>query len=283
MNFARADAQWLPLPDQSVDMILTSPPYTDRRTYGLSGVAMKCEAWAAWMGTIVRECLRVCRGPVFINCDGCTKDWNYQPAPELLIVDLFRQGIIQRRPSYIHRNGIQGSGGRDYLRSDLEHVLCFTNTRGQFPWSDNTAMGKAPRFPLGGRNTNRTKNGKRVTEMTKRSENGKRVIQYRTQPDIVNPGNLLRIKVGGGHMGHKLAHENEAPFSERLAEFYIRSFAPPGGIVLDPFSGSGTTVSVAERLGRIGFGFDIRQNQCLLGRERTRIQTAQGSLFPMEA
>lgn len=281
MNFARADAWQIPLADQSVDMVFTSPPYTDRRTYGMSGVAMKCETWAGWMGEVVVECLRVCKGPVFINCDGCTKDWNYQPAPELLIVNLFRRGIIQRRPSYVHRHGISGSGGKDYLRSDIEQVLCFTNHRGPFPWSENTAMGKPPKWRVGGLMSHRTKSGSKVH--TKRSENGIMRKQTYRPPKISNPGNLIKILVGGGNLGHKLAHENEAPFSEKLVEFYVRSFAPPGGIVLDPFSGSGTTVSVSERLGRIGVGFDIRQNQCLLGRERTRIQTAQGSLFPVEA
>lgn len=85
---------------------------------------------------------------------------------------------------------------------------------------------------------------------------------------IANPGNVLKAKVGGGHMGHKLAHRNEAPYPERLPEFFINSHCPVGGIVLDPFSGSGSTVAAAEKLGRIGLGFDLRMSQCLLGRER---------------
>lgn len=69
-------------------------------------------------------------------------------------------------------------------------------------------------------------------------------------------------------MGSKLAHENEAPYPERLAEFFIRSFCPPGGIVLDPFCGSGTTLAVARRLGRQGIGIDIRQSQIDLSIKR---------------
>jgi hypothetical protein len=74
--------------------------------------------------------------------------------------------------------------------------------------------------------------------------------------------------VGGGLMGHPLAHENEAPFPEALAEWFLKSLCPPGGIVLDPFSGSGTTVSVADRLGRHGIGLDIRHDQALIARRR---------------
>lgn len=105
------------------------------------------------------------------------------------------------------------------------------------------------------------------------------VIQKYRPPKNANPGNLIRANVGGGRMGHALCHENEAPFPEKLAEFFILSWCPPGGIVLDPFSGSGTAVSVAEQNGRTGIGFDIRQSQCLLGRKRTELQTAQGKLF----
>ncbi len=74
-------------------------------------------------------------------------------------------------------------------------------------------------------------------------------------------------------MGSPLAASNEAPFPESLAEFFIRSFCPPGGIVLDPFSGSGTTVAVALKTGREGIGVDIRQSQIDL--TTRRIQEVQ--------
>jgi DNA modification methylase len=69
-------------------------------------------------------------------------------------------------------------------------------------------------------------------------------------------------------MGHPLACETEAPYPEGVPEPFIRTLCPPGGRVLDPFSGSGTTVAIAKKLGRVGVGTDIRQNQCLLGARR---------------
>lgn len=88
------------------------------------------------------------------------------------------------------------------------------------------------------------------------------------EPFLANPGNVIKCVVGGGVMGSKLAHENEAPFPEKLAEFFIRSFCPPEGIVLDPFSGSGTTGSVAIRTGRKFIGIDIRESQVVLTKRR---------------
>jgi hypothetical protein len=80
--------------------------------------------------------------------------------------------------------------------------------------------------------------------------------------------NLIHCNVGGGAMGSRLAHANEAPFPERLCEFFIKSFCPEGGTVLDCFSGSGTTCAVALRLGRNAIGIDIREKMCAIARER---------------
>ncbi len=80
-------------------------------------------------------------------------------------------------------------------------------------------------------------------------------------------------------MGSSLAHENEAPFPEKLAEFFIKSFCAPGSIVLDPFIGSGTTAAVAERFGRRWIGIDIRQSQVELSRKRIAEEEDKTALF----
>ena len=78
-------------------------------------------------------------------------------------------------------------------------------------------------------------------------------------------GDVRKCNVGGGQMGSKLANENEAPFPESLAEFYVKSFCPPGGVVLDCFSGSGTTAAVAVKNDRNFLACDVRKNQIELG------------------
>ena len=80
-------------------------------------------------------------------------------------------------------------------------------------------------------------------------------------PDLANPGNVIHCNVGGGVMGNPICALNEAPFPEDLVTFFVKSFCPPGGIVLDPFAGSGTTPAVAVREGRRALGCDLRQSQ----------------------
>jgi hypothetical protein len=96
-------------------------------------------------------------------------------------------------------------------------------------------------------------------------------------PVKANPGNVIHIKVGGGLMGHELAHENEAPYPLALAEFFVKSFCPPGGVVCDPFSGSGTTAHAAILHGRRFVGCDVRESQVEL--TKRRLATVTPSMF----
>ena len=125
----------------------------------------------------------------------------------------------------------------------------------------------------------RDKNGNMVSSerpshiCTVRREGREMENQSYAPPAIANPGNLIHTKPGGGNMGHSFAHDNEAPYPVEVPAFFIRSHAPPGGLVLDPFIGSGTTVHAALQEGRRGVGCDLRQSQCLLSRKRTRTVT----------
>lgn len=96
-------------------------------------------------------------------------------------------------------------------------------------------------------------------------------------PVLANPGNIIHRKVGGGLMGHPLAHENEAPFPQSLADFFVQSFCPPGGIVCDPFAGSGTTLASAVTCGRRAIGCDLRQSQVDLAIKRITTPYAKKS------
>jgi hypothetical protein len=281
----------LPLADRSVDLVFGSPLYCDARTYGIAA-QRDCGEWVRWMREITIEALRVARNCVVWVAAGVTRKHTYWPACEGLMYEWWRRGGSLYRPCYWHRVGIAGSGGKRWFRSDVEYVMCFKRP-GPLPWSDNTAMGHPPKWAPGGAMSHRLSDGTRrnqwgAGERSNRSRTadgrlagrprpshriGTRAEaeaadpQYRP-PKLANPGNLISIPVGGGLMGHPLAHENEAPFPEALAEWFIRSLCPPGGIVLDPFSGSGTTVAVAERLGRHGIGLDLRRGQAEIARRR---------------
>ena len=332
----RADClQWAAtLPDDSIDLLVTSPPYERARTYGISKDLPAGQEWVNWMAAVVRAFAPKVKGLIAINCEGQTRDYRYSATPLLLAADLHRAGFNLRKPMAFHRVGIPGSGGPDWVRNDWEPIICVTRP-GKLPWSDATACGHPPKWAPGGEMAHRLSDGTRVNQwgpvgshkgttatgnkekqtegkprpphkflsMSSRGPDGKRKIaggrklgtatrggpNGDTQtvdgvydpPTLANPGNVIRetytadevaamlaeandlfhASVGGGVMGSKKAHKNEAPFPLTLPTFFIRSFCPPDGIVCDPFSGSGTTCHAAIPWGRRFVGCDVRQSE----------------------
>lgn len=261
--------------DDSVDLVVTSPPYEDVRTYGIA-YDRTGEEWVDWAKERYLECVRVCRGLVAWVVEGKTRSFRYSMTPFLLAADLHRAGVRFRHPCIYKRNGIPGSGGPDWFRNDWELILC--SSKGKLPFSDNTACGEPPKFAPGGRASHRRPDGTRVYYNTERDADGNLVVNNWTQPDIANPGNVIDCgAVGGGNMGDTICHENEAPFPEDIPERFIRSCCPPDGVVLDPFIGSGTTAKVALRFGRRCIGIDLRPSQ--LDLTRRRCSEVQEELF----
>ena len=251
--------------DDSVDLVFCSPPYEAARTYGID-FAIKGQAWVDWATERYLECCRVSRGLVAWVVEGQTRQFRYTATPMLLMADLHRAGVRLRKPPIFKRVGIPGSGGPDWLRNDYELIVC--SSKGKLPWSDSTATGKPPKWAPGGDPSHRMANGRRVHKLHTKADSGGKRQQGYNPPKIANPGNVIECKVGGGRMGSMLAHENEAPFPEQLADVFVRSFCPPGGTVLDCFCGSGTTLAVASKLGRKSIGIDIRESQVDLTRRR---------------
>lgn len=241
------------LPDNSVDLVFCSPPYESARSY--EGIpSFEGDDWVKWSLERYIECQRVCGGLVAWVVEGRTRNFQWSATPVLLMAELHKQGIKLRKPPIFHRVGIPGSGGKDWWRNDYEFIIC--SSKGKLPWSDNLAMGEPPKYPPGGKMSHRTDTDERVSSR-----------KYEP-PKVCNPGNVIKCAVGGGRMGDDLAHENEAPFPEKLAEYFVRSFCPPGGVVLDPFMGSGTTLAVAKKFNRTGVGIDIRSSQVELTMRR---------------
>lgn len=286
------------LPDRAVSLVMFSPHYEDQRTYG-AGIKVRGQAWVDELRPIVAEAARVSAGLVVVNAAGPVRDRSYSPTMEWLVADLTRlDGLVcGPAPWAWHKVcGIPGSGGKDYQRRDWEPLYAFClPDRLPLAWSDNTAFGKPPVCGPGGEMSNRVKDGARVNAMgvgkpTNRKARGERKnlramtaptttvardIRPRNSelPMIANPGNVIRARVGGRHLGSPLAHENEAPMPLAVAERFVCWYCPPDGIVADCFSGSGTTCHASVMHGRRFIGCDLRQSQVDLCARRLRTVT----------
>lgn len=266
----RADAINLPLDDDSVDMVLTSPPYGNQRAYGMDlGFASDAD-WTGWCADRFEESIRVCRGLVCWVVEGYTRKGTFHPLPELLTAELVRRGINIRQRLIYHRSGIMG-GSPDELARKHEIVICASKHAGRLPYANPKATGHPPKCAPGGTPSHQSRDGRvnrpRLHQAVGGSE--QRKIKQYTPPEVCKASDVIDCgAVGGGNMGSRLSAENEAPFPEKLVNPLMLTWCPPAGTVCDPFSGSATTPAVAAKNGRIGIGFDIRESQVELGRRR---------------
>lgn len=276
---SRAEDFLAALPDDSVDLLVTSPPYEAKRTYGI-GFKLQGQAWVDWMVRIVTAAAPKVKGLIAVNCEGGTKNYRYSGAPFLLYADLHRAGFNMRKPCVYERDGIPGSGGPDWLKNRWEPIICVTRP-GRLPWSDNTACGHEPKCQAGGAVSHRNTDGLRKSfkKQTHRNTDGDRPeytgqFEGRAVPDLANPGNIIDC---GADTHFGFGNESEAPYPIEVPRLFVLSFCPPGGVVCDPFSGSGTTCHAAVESGRRFVGCDIRESQVELCERR--LATVTPDLF----
>ncbi len=281
------------------------------------GIARDTEEWVEWLVEVYKACLRICKGAVcMVVGHGKTEKYEWSVGPALLCAALHKEGITQRRPVIYERHGVMGSGGPDWLKARYEWIICATNG-GKLPWSENTACGHAPKWKVGGTPSHRSKSGKRACEISQkdlekigayakehkvsrkeasrqlgikmeesrsvRKSNGERETKSYIPPERSNPGDIINCgAVGGGNMGlgSKIATEGEAPYPEQISDFFIRSFCPKGGTVLDPFCGTGTSLASSIKYGRKFIGIDLRPSQIELTKRRIK-QASKARLFTL--
>lgn len=248
------------LPNDAADLVVTSPPYEAQRKYGDKATRLTGEEWVEWATRVYLECLRVTDGVVAWVVAGRTSGYQWSATPALLMARLHACGAVLRNPLLYQRATTPGTGGPDWFASRYEWIVCATRRRGRLKWSDNVALGHPPKFPPGGALSHWTANGERVKRRA-----------YKP-PERANPGNIIECRGGGGHMGSAIAHLGQASFPEKIPEWFIRSCCPPGGTVLDPFCGTGTTVAVAVRLGRDAIGVDIEPSEVAKAKIRVDVE-----------
>jgi adenine-specific DNA-methyltransferase len=242
------------LPEDGVDLVFGSPPYPDkggRYKDGTDARVWKTDSWVESMYRITTEAVRVSRGDVVWVVNGSVRNGEYLPAVEGLLWKWYSEGRRLERPVIWHKNAAPNR--HNWFSNDWEFVVCFPAGTRKWNWE---AIATPPRYEKGGRFRQRNSKGER-----------KLGGEY-PRNDLTKPRDVLRVTVGGGHLGHKLAHEGEAPFPVKLVVPFVLALTDPGGIVFDPFLGSGSTFQAALAHGRRAAGCDERQSQIELTARR---------------
>lgn len=236
------------LPDDSIDLIVTSPPYADRRRQTYGGVHP--DEYVAWFLPISAELLRVLKptGTFILNIKERVVDGERHTYVLELILAMRQQGWLWTEEFVWHKKNCYPGKWPNRFRDAWERLLQFNKTR-NFRMFQETVMA-----PTGGwaktRLRNLSETDRRRDESRVGSGFGKNISNWLSR-DKAYPTNVL-------HMATECSNRNHsAVFPEALPEWFIKLFTEEGGQVLDPFMGSGTTLRVAHRLNRHSIGIEI--------------------------
>ena len=241
--------------DNSVDLVFGSPPYAEKvQRYEGHRKNLKTEEWIAWMLEVTKEAVRISSGMVLWVVNGSVRNRRYLPACEGLVWEWYKRGGWSDRSCIWHKNSIPNRD--DWFVNDWEFVLAFkkAGSRSVFNWK---AIAVPPKHNSSSSFSQRYDNCHR------------RIKSPRPLNKLARPRDVIRVTVGGGHLGHPLAHQTEAPFPLKLAKHFVKACSYSGETVLDPFVGSGTTLQACWETGRRGVGVDIRHSQIELTKQRS--------------
>lgn len=259
------------LPDGSADCVVTSPPYYGLRDYGSEGQYGMEETPAAYVETmraVFSECRRVLAddGTLWLNLgDRYGKDKNLLGMPWRVAFALQDDGWILRNSIIWHKPNAMPEPVRDRL--NVRHENLFLFSKSQRYWFDLDPIREAlirPDAADGSRVFGGKHKGAQLQTGSSARRSGNNI--YTGSGKGKNPGDVWNISTQpfpGAHF---------AVFPQELARRAITAGCKPGGTVLDPFSGSGTTGLVARRNGRKYLGIDISANYLKLSLE-TRLRT----------
>jgi DNA modification methylase len=246
--------EWLPkFPKGSVDLFFTSPPYADARAYS----RIHPDHYLEWFMPFAKAMLEATSesGSLIMNIKNRVANrgpLTGQRHPYVFQLALAMQALGWRWiETYIWAkpNAVPGRFG--------------PRTKDAFEYVFHFAKGKSPFFNLDAIRVPYKADPAEI-ERRKKDTLGRRSTEAgfgrdRTRTYLLggaDPGNVIQMpQTYNQHQG--VAHTAAMP--EGLAEFFIRAASPEGGVVVDPFSGSGTTVCVATRLGRRAAGFEIHE------------------------
>lgn len=295
------------LPDNSVDCVVTSPPYFGLRDYGVAGqigLEPTPQAYVQTLVTLFRELRRVLKdsGSFWLNLgDSYTgsgkggqseekRSENWQPEysnkgenyglasknllliPHRVAIALQDDGWIVRQDNVWHKPNPMPESVTDRTTRAHEYVFQFAKS-GRY-WYDAEAIQErsvtgdisSPRGSMGvlgtlnaGKRDRRAGKGRFEYEGKGKHDGSKAFVVINERRNKRSVWTFPPAQFRETHF---------ATFPPELPEICIRAGCPPGGLVLDPFMGSGTTALVARAEGRDYIGSELNPDYIDIARRR---------------
>lgn len=259
------------LPENSIDLIVTSPPYADQRkgTYG----GIHPDKYVQWFLPVTQELLRVLKptGTFILNIKEKVVEGERSTYVMELILEMRKQGWLWTEEFIWHKKNSYPGKWPNRFRDAWERLLQFNKTKKFHMYQEEVMV------PMGDWAKSRLKN---LSDTDKIRDNskvgsgfGKNISNWITR-EKAYPTNVLHLATECSNKNHSAA------FPEELPEWFIKLFTKQNDWVLDPFMGSGTTILTAKRMKRNSIGIDIVEEYYNMVKEK--IQPVELYLFEGE-
>ena len=240
--------------DENVQLVFTSPPYWNKRTYSnKKGWLGNENSPSEYVDNLVNHFDDVSRilnkkGSFFLNIGDTYQDGNLLNIPHRVAIGLQDEGWILRNTIVWNKTNPKPSSSKNNLGPTYEFIFHFVKSMKYYydhtfhPIKDKTKASLPPRH--------RNVNGKVSTKVSPYiPRNGKNMGDYWNE-------DIVRTSVANQHKFDKKEHP--APFPEQIVVLPLLQTTKEDDLVLDPFHGSGTTGRVATHYNRQYIDYDLK-------------------------
>ena len=256
-------------PDNSIDLIFTSPPYADQRAKTYGGI--KPDYYVDWFMPKATQFLRVLKptGTFILNIKERVVDGERHTYVIDLILRMREQGWLWTEEFVWHKKNSYPGKWPNRFRDNWERLIQFNKSK-HFSMYQEAVM-----VPIGDwakdRLASLSETDKTRDESKAGSGFGKNVSNWLGR-DKVYPTNVIYMATECSNKNHSAA------FPVDLPAWFIKLFTKPGDVILDPFIGSGSTAIAAIQLGRNYVGIDVNQEYADSARSRVSERQIQLSI-----
>ena len=235
------------IPDGSVDLILTDPPYGLGKDYGNNSDKQEAQEYLAWTERWIDAALPKLKptGSLYIFLT-----WRY--SPEIFVMLKQRMSMINE---IIWDRKVPSMGGSTRSFTSVHDTIgLFVNSKRYYFDLD------AVRIPY--------------DAATKKARSRSIFVGAKWLEIGYNPKDLWSVSRIHKENPERVDHPTQKPLE--IIERMIKASCPPDGVVLDLFMGSGTTAVAAQRCGRQFVGFELNPDYCAI--TLARLQSAEAEL-----
>lgn len=253
------------LPDNSVNLVVTSPPYYAYKDYGTDDMNIEnfkdyedyikyFEEWFKELFRTVDEDGRVCIIIDDMHTNLKTEGINKNRGTHARLI------IIAEKYGFVYKDLIIWAKARaGHASGGAKYML------GSFPYPPNIPLVNWFEYILIFRKDGKSKVSKITQEQKEKSKLGFAEFKWASESIWKIPAERNR--------------NHPCPYPEEIVRRLIKLFSFYGDNVLDPFLGSGTTLTVAKQLGRNGVGFEINAEYCKIAERRLAQEQLQPFLM----